>query len=75
MIIATGNAARPFYATGTPWAAWDYRHGTRPATDAEMLAEYGCTREAFLHAWRELSGKRFGEWQPWLAARRKGRAA
>jgi hypothetical protein len=72
MSILTGNHARPYFASGTPYAAWAHRHGTRAATDAEMRAEYGCTLGEFMHAWRELKA---GEWQRWLADKRKGRAA
>lgn len=59
--IATGREAR-----GTPWAQWWYRNGHRMATEAETRAEYGCSPEAWLAAWRELSGKRANEWVPWL---------
>ena len=74
--ILTGRAADPWFKKGTPYAQWQNGiDGHRYASDREVRAEFGCDREQWLAAWRELSGKRGTEWVPWLQARRKGRAA
>jgi len=62
--ILTGNAAAALFRPGTPYGQWQNGiAGHRYASDAEVRAEFGCTRDTWMKAWRELKP---GEWQVWL---------